>query len=88
MGEGEGNEMCCQHCEQVAEMSTNIVDLRVGDAEIKGNVNLLLDASKRIEDGMVTQHEFRPVRLVVYGAVTMVSAGFIAFLGKIAWGLR
>jgi len=73
--------MCCQHCDRVDEMGGKIEDLRVESATIAGNVKNLVDSSVRIEEGMVTQHEFRPVRAVVYAMVSGLGA---LFLGSLA----
>lgn len=64
---------CCEHCEKVTEMA--------------GDVRGVKDSLVRIEAGMVSQVEFRPVKAIVYGFVGLVLtgvalAGINALVGK------
>jgi hypothetical protein len=72
--------MCCRHCDRVDEMTTTIADLRVAVRGVEGDTKALLAGSARIEAGMVNQHEFRPVRSVVYGIVATAGLAVVGGL--------
>ena len=83
MGREDGG--CCTHCDQVSEMANRVADLRVESAVTSTGVKALVESAARIEKGMVTQHEFRPVRAVVYGIVGAVGITLIAEVARTFW---
>jgi len=72
------DKVCCPHCKPTTEA---VADLRVGVAEIRAGQRWQSESLARIEEGMVTRHEFRPVRAVAFGLVAAVLLGVLGWAG-------
>ncbi len=81
-------ENCCLHCTGVDEISDKLTSVLVEQGRVAENARGLqcalarheqsvTESLTRIEDGMVTRHEYKPVRALVYGLVGLVMTGFV-----------
>jgi hypothetical protein len=73
-----GDKVCCEHCATTTEA---VADLRVGVAEISAGQRWQSESLARIEEGMVTRHEFRPVRAVAFGLVAAILLAVVGWAG-------
>ena len=70
-------DRCCEHCADVDDMNDKLTSVLIAQGGFAESARNLTLSVQRIEEGMVTRHEFKPVRALVYGLVGLVMTGFV-----------